>query len=294
MFHATLWMIGALTSFCLMAIGARELNGPIGVFQILFFRSIVGLLVLLPILSLSSFASNALSKKGRFSFPKRIKLHVVRNLFHFAGQYGWFLGIGLLPLATVFAIEFTVPFWTIIISYLFLKESITVKKVIAVFLGILGVIVIVQPSLDVAHYASLIVLGAAICYAFSHVATKSLSNTESPITIIFMMCLIQAPLGLLLFIEGWTAPVGIQWLWLVIIGITALSAHYCMTKAMQHAEVTFVVTMDMFRLPLISIIGVLLYSESFSAALIIGMLLIVTGNSLNIYSRKKDKGSIAR
>ncbi|WP_350656680.1 DMT family transporter [Psychrobacter sp. S1-30-MNA-CIBAN-0213] len=290
MFHATLWMIGALTSFCLMAIGARELNSQIGVFQILFFRSIVGLLVLLPIIFLSNFSS----KKSNFLLPKRIKLHLVRNLFHFAGQYGWFLGIGLLPLATVFAIEFTVPFWTIIISYLFLKESITVKKVIAVLLGILGVIVIVQPSLDVAHYASLIVLGAAICYAFSHVATKSLSNTESPITIIFMMCLIQAPLGLLLFIEGWTTPVGIQWLWLVIIGVTALSAHYCMTKAMQHAEVTFVVTMDMFRLPLISIIGVLLYSESFGVALIIGMLLIVAGNALNIYSRKVDKDSITR
>lgn len=278
MFHATLWVIGALTSFCLMAIGARELNSQIGIFQILFFRSIVGLLVLLPIMFLS--------KKSSFLLPKRIKLHLVRNLFHFAGQYGWFLGIGLLPLATVFAIEFTVPLWTIIISYFFLKESITVRKVIAVLLGILGVIVIVQPSLEVARYGSLMVLGAAICYAFSHVATKSLSNTENPISIIFMMCLIQAPLGLLLFIEGWTTPAGIQWLWLVIIGVTALSAHYCMTKAMQHAEVTFVVTMDMFRLPLISLIGVLLYAEHFSVALILGMLLIVAGNSVNIYGKE--------
>lgn len=286
MIRSIVWMIGALTSFCLMAIGARELNGQIGIFQILFFRSIVGLLILLPII--------LLSKNSRFLFPRRIKLHVVRNLFHFAGQYGWFLGIGLLPLATVFAIEFTTPFWTIIISYLFLKESITIKKIIAILLGIIGVIVIVQPSLDVAHYASLIVLGAAICYAFSHVSTKSLSSTESPITIIFMMCLIQAPLGLLLFIEGWTTPVGIQWLWLIIIGVTALSAHYCMTKAMQYVEVTFVVTMDMFRLPLISIIGVLLYSEHFSVALIVGILFIVAGNSLNIYSRKVDEDSIVR
>lgn len=280
MIRSTLWMIGALTSFCLMAVGARELNGQISVFQILFFRSIVGLLVLFPII--------LLSKKRGFLFPKRLNLHVVRNLFHFAGQYGWFLGIGLLPLATVFAIEFTVPFWTIIISYLFLKESITVKKIIAVLLGILGVIVIVQPSLEVAHYGSLIVLGAAICYAFSHVATKSLSNTEHPLTIIFMMCLIQAPLGLLLFIEGWTTPVGVEWLWLTIIGLTALSAHYCMTKAMQYAEVTFVVTMDMFRLPLISLIGVLLYSEHFSVALVLGMLLIVAGNSVNIYGKKNS------
>ncbi|WP_413038490.1 DMT family transporter [Psychrobacter sp. FME5] len=147
----------------------------------------------------------------------------------------------------------------------------------------------VQPNTEGANYASLIVLGAAICYAFSHVSTKSLSNSESPITIIFMMCLLQAPLGLLLFIEGWTTPLDIQWLWLIIIGVTALSAHYCMTKAMQHAEVTFVVTMDMFRLPLISIIGVLLYSESFSVALVIGIILIMAGNSLNIYSKNTDK-----
>ena len=278
MIRSIIWMIGALTSFCLMAVGARELNNQIGIFQILFFRSIVGLLVLLPII--------LFSKNSNFLYPKRIELHVIRNLFHFAGQYGWFLGIGILPLATVFAIEFTTPFWTIIISYLFLKEPITVKKVIAVLLGILGVIIIVQPSTEVNHYASLIVLGAAICYAFSHVSTKALSNTESPITIIFMMCFIQAPLGLLLFIQGWTTPVGIQWLWLIIIGLTALSAHYCMTKAMQYAEVTFVVTMDLFRLPLIAIIGVLLYSEHFSVALIIGILFIVAGNSLNIYSRK--------
>lgn len=286
MTRSIFWMIGALTSFCSMAIGARELNNQISIFQVLFSRSIIGLLILLPII--------LLSKNSNFLFPKRIKLHVVRNLFHFAGQYGWFLGIGLLPLATVFAIEFTVPFWTIIISYIFLKETITIKKVIAVLLGILGIIVIVQPSTEVNHYASLIVLGAAVCYAFSHVSTKSLSNTESPITIIFMMCLIQAPLGLLLFIEGWTTPIGIEWLWLTIIGVTALSAHYCMTKAMQYAEVTFVVTLDMFRLPLISIIGVLLYSESFSVALILGILFIVAGNSLNTYSRKIDKGSIAR
>lgn len=77
MIRSILWMIGVLTSFCLMAIGARELNNEIGVFQVLFFRSIVGLLVLLPII--------LLLKRARFSSSKRIKLHLVRNLFHFAG-----------------------------------------------------------------------------------------------------------------------------------------------------------------------------------------------------------------
>jgi len=67
MFHATLWVIGALTSFCLMAIGARELNSQIGIFQILFFRSIVGLLVLLPIM----FLSNFLSKKSNFELTPK-------------------------------------------------------------------------------------------------------------------------------------------------------------------------------------------------------------------------------
>ncbi|MFT5730538.1 MAG: drug/metabolite transporter (DMT)-like permease [Desulforhopalus sp.] len=272
--HAVIWMTGALVSFCLMAIGARELSGEVSIFQILFFRSVIGLLF---ISSVILFFKNKVSIR-----TKKIGLHSFRNVIHFFGQYGWFLGIGILPLAEVFALEFTVPIWTLIIAAIFLGEAITTTKFISVFLGMIGVLVIVQPGYAIMNSASFIVLAAAICYAISHTVTKSLSSSESAISILFYMCLIQLPIGLLLSLANWSWPIGEQWLWLIVIGFTALSAHYCMTKAMKYAEVTTVVTMDFFRLPLIALVGMFFYAEQFKMSLIVGGGLMLIGNLIRV------------
>lgn len=273
---SAIWMLGTLTSFCLMAIGARELSGQMNTMQVLFIRGVIGLTVISIVI--------VGAQKTQLFNTQRIRLHTVRNLFHFGGQYGWFLGIGLLSLAEVTALEFTVPLWTVIIACIFLKESLTTPKVLALILGFLGVIIIAKPSAGVINTASLIVLGAAICYAVSHVSTKSLSSTEDPLSIVFFMCLIQLPIGLLFSLSHWKNPVGIQWLWLFVIGITALTAHYCMSKAMLYAEVSIVVTMEFLRLPLMAMIGVWLYSEKLELTLIAGALLMLAGNLLNIYT----------
>lgn len=276
--YAVAWMSGTLLSLCLMAVGARELSGDLSIFQILFFRSVIGLLCIALLVSLS--------RKKISLRTDRLKLHVLRNVFHFAGQYGWFLGIGVLPLAEVFAIEFTVPIWTLIIASIFLKEEITLAKIVSILLGIAGVLVIVKPGYAIVDPVSFIVLGAAVGYAISHTVTKSLSGSDSAIAIIFYMCIIQLPIGLLLSLGSWSWPEGEQWLWLVIVGLTALSAHYCIAKAMQYAEVTKIVTLDFLRLPLIALVGVLLYAEAFEMSLILGGALMLIGN-LVVTKRRK-------
>ncbi len=272
--RALAWMIGTLLSFSLMAVCARELSGEIATHQTLFFRSAIGLMgVSIILLASNKFTDVRTARLGH---------HTLRNVFHFAGQYGWFLGIGLLPLAEVFALEFTVPIWTLIIAAIALGEKITARKIIAVILGSLGVVVILQPGIAAINKASLIVLASAICYGFSHTATKSLSTSESAVSILFYMCLIQLPIGLLLSLSNWVWPTGLQWMWLLIIGLTALTAHYCMTNAMRHAEAGIVVTLDFLRLPLIALVGVLLYSEAFELSLLIGGLLMLAGNVVNL------------
>jgi len=108
---AATWMIGTLMSFCLMAVSVRELGSDIDTFQVLFFRSAIGLIVISTII--------IGTRNTRLFYTGRIGLHSIRNTFHFAGQYGWFVGIGLLPLAEVFALEFTVPLWTALIASFF-------------------------------------------------------------------------------------------------------------------------------------------------------------------------------
>lgn len=275
---ALLWMCGALLSFSLLAIGARELSGAVSIYQTLLIRSAVGLIFILAVMKFSN--------KGHLIITERLGFHVFRNVFHFAGQYGWFVGIGLLPLAEVFALEFTVPFWTIIIAAFFLREKVTARKLVSVILGMLGVLLIVKPGYEIINVASLVVLAAAICFAVVHTSTKSLSGSEKPLTIIFYMCLVQLPIGFVLSITDWVWPQAMQWLWLVVVGLTALSAHFCLAKAMQYAEITRIVTLDFLRLPLIALVGVLLYNEAFEFSLMAGGLLMLLGNFINLYKRR--------
>lgn len=270
--QALLWMTGAILSFILMALAGRELSAVINIFEMLFFRSLIGLLVISAII---------LSNKQKLFQTAQFKTHLMRNSFHFLGQYGWFIGLGLLPLAQVFAIEFTVPFWTAIIATIFLKECLTITKVSAIVIAFLGVLFIVQPSIERFDNASLIVLGAAICYACAHSGTKVLAKDNHPLTILFYMCLIQLPLSGVLMLGHWTDPTLIQWAWIVVVAITALSAHFCMTNAMLTSTVTTVVTLDFMRLPLIALVGFFLYQERFGFWAITGSFIILGAMLLN-------------
>ncbi|WP_197477855.1 MULTISPECIES: DMT family transporter [unclassified Marinomonas] len=276
---AIIWMTGSLVSFCLMAVAARELAGELSIFQALFFRSAIGLICL-------SVIYLALKEKPQLS-TNRLKLHSLRNFVHFAGQYGWFMGISLLPLANVFALEFTVPVWTALIAAFFLKETLTQKKIIAICLGLMGVLIIVKPGYGIFELASLIVIGAAMCYAVAYTTTKALMTTEAPFSILFYMCLLQIPIGFIGSIDHWVWPEGAQWIWLSLIGMTALTAHYCITKAMGHAEVTVIVTLDFLRLPLVALIGVFLYQEAFELSLILGAGVMLLGNLVNTQRKAK-------
>jgi drug/metabolite transporter (DMT)-like permease len=280
------WMMGTLASFSVMAIAARELEGAIDTFQILFTRSLVGLSVISLII--------ITQKNNRLFATQKLPLHLARNISHFAGQYGWFLGLTLLPLATVFALEFTVPVWTAIIAAILLKERITATKSMAIFLGLVAVIIIVKPSDNVFNPSSIIVLVAAIFYALAYVANKSLIRTEQPLTILFYMCLIQLPIGFAFTLFNWSSPTLIQWGWLLTIGACALSAHYCIARAMQLSEVSVVVTLDFLRLPLIALVGVVFYAEDFNLAILVGGAIMLLGNLINtpqLHSKNTHKGT---
>lgn len=284
--RVVLWMVGTLLSFCMMAVGVRELSGAINTFQTLFFRSLIGLLVITGVILWTG-------KLTHFS-TRRATLHISRNIFHFGGQYGWFTGIGLLPLAEVFALEFTVPIWTLLFAALFLKEGLTLHKGVAILFGMAGVLVIVQPGSEIFDVTALIVIAAAICYAISHVSTKALSDTESPLAVLFYMCLVQLPIGLLFSLASWRMPEPLQWFWLLVVGATALTAHYCITRAMQLSEAGIVVTLDFLRLPLIGVVGILFYNEAFDLALMLGAALMLVGNLINIYQQKQVYQTAAR
>jgi drug/metabolite transporter (DMT)-like permease len=275
---AFVWMIGALFSFCVMAVAARELSADISTAQTLFVRSVIGIIIV----------SSLIFRKGDLSLfrTQRISLHVGRGLCHFVGQYGWFVSIGILPLAQVFALEFTTPLWTLIIASIFLKESPTLKKAAAIVLGFGGVYLILDPGRDIIDPASLIMIVAAIFFSLTFVCSKALSRTEHPLTVLFFMCLIQAPIGLALGLKSFVVPNSMQCAWLLLVGVTSLTGHFCISSAMAKADASVVVTLDFLRLPLITAVGVIGYQEPFKPMLVVGAGLMLIGNLINIYPNR--------
>ena len=273
--RAALWMSGALVSISAMAIAGRELSTELGVFQILFFRSLGALALLATLLQRSGWGQ----VRTRF-----FGTHVLRNLAHFVGQYAWFYGVALISLAEVFAIEFTVPIWTALLAMAFLRERMTGQRAAAVALGFIGVLVILRPGFDSVSAPALVVLGGAMCLAIAHVFMKRLSGSETALTIPFYMAVIQLPLALALALPNWAWPSGGLWPWAGVVGAGAVGAHYSMVRAFQLADATVVVPMDFLRLPLIAVIGLVFYGEALTLWVFAGAVIIFFATWLNLRS----------
>jgi len=273
--RAAFWMSGALVSFMAMAIAGREPSTELTTFQILFFRSLIGLVVVAALLQHAGWKQIRTNVFGA---------HVLRNVAHFGGQYGWFYGIALIPLTEVFAIEFTVPIWTALFATLVLGERMSTRRALAVGLGFAGVLVILRPGFAVISVAALAVLGGAFCYAISHIFTKRLSATQPPLTILFYMTVIQLPLGLLPALPRWVWPSAALWPWACVVAVAALSAHYCLTRALQLADASVVIPLDFLRLPLIAVVGYFAYGETINVWVPVGAAIVFVATWLNLRS----------
>ena len=276
--RGVLWMGGAVLSFSTMAIAARELLAHMGAFQVLFLRSVVMLAIVLVIVA---------QAKDAVTSTRRLPLHVFRNVIHLGGQYCWVFAIGVLPLATVFAIEFTMPVWTAVLAFIFLGERLTRPRVFMLVLGVAGVVIILRPGFGFFHLGALVALGASFLYAGNMIATKKLSGTDSPLAVLFWMSVVQTPLSLAAAIPGWVAPPASQLPWMILIGVGSYTAHYSMTRAFKLADATVAVPIDFVRLPLIAVVGALFYDEAFDPMILVGAAVIFIGTYYSLTRERR-------
>ncbi len=276
---AALWMAGWLSLMLVMAVAGREATRQLNVFELMEVRSLLGFVLLSPLIW----------RNGGFAKLKtsRLPQHVARNLIHYAAQLGWFFALTLIPIGQVVAIEFTMPIWTAILAASFLGEHMTLRKLGAIVLGIVGVVIIVRPATGEINPGQLIALGAAVGFGVSMALVKSLTRTESALTVIFWMLAVQSTAGLLPTLYLWTWPSAQGWGWMVVIAICGTFSHYCLANAMRYADATVVVPMDFLRVPLTATAGWLLYAERLDAFTVLGAGLILTGNLLNLKASGK-------
>jgi len=278
---ATVWMIGAMFSFSLMAVSGRELATNLNTFEIMLFRSIIGFLIVLAI----GYFAKTLAEIKR----DRLGLHLFRNLAHFSGQNLWFLAVASIPFSQLFALEFSTPVWVALLAPLFLGEVLTKQRVLAVILGFAGVLIVARPDINQFDFAIVAAVACAICFAGSMMTTKSLTSDQSITCILFWLTLMQLAMGLVATVFTGTIvfPEGINIFWIVIVGIGGLTAHFCITNALALAPAIVVIPLDFMRLPLISVIGFLVYGEAFELPILVGAGVIFIAILLNLKAEKQ-------
>ncbi len=279
---AALWMTGAIASFSSMAVAGRELSLYHDTFEIMMYRSFVGVIIVAVVLTAT--------RKWHQVTTDRFGLHALRNTLHFTGQNLWFYAVGVAPLAQVFALEFTQPIWVILLSPLLLKERLTALRATSALIAFAGVLLVTRPGTATLNPGTLAAVGSAIFFAFTTITTKQLTRHASIGCIIFWLTVIQAVLG--------TAAAGIDQQialptlqtapYLLLVGLAGLLAHFCITNALAIAPATVVVPFDFARLPTIAIAGMLLYNEPLDHWTMLGAVVIFSGIFLNVWSENRN------
>jgi drug/metabolite transporter (DMT)-like permease len=279
--RAALWMMGAIFSFTTMALAGRSLSATFDTFEIMMYRSAFGVIVVCTL----AYATGTYRQIG----VGAIRGHFNRNIFHFAGQNLWFYAVTVVPLAQVFALEFTSPLWVIVLSPLLLGERLTLVRATAAMIGFVGILIVARPDMAGLNAGILAAASCAIFFALTYIFTKRLTRTETITAIMFYLTLMQLIFGLIT--AGYDGDIALPSLsnapLLALVGVCGLLAHFCITKALQIAPATVVAPIDFARLPIVAIIAMLVYNEALDVWVFVGAAVIFSGNYFNIWTETR-------
>ncbi len=250
--------------------------------QIVFFRNLFGLVVLLPLFLKSGFYQLRTS---------RLSFHILRGGIHSTSMISWFIAITLIPLADATALSFLTPIYASVGAILIMGEPSRQPRWIAIAIGFIGMLVILRPGLAEISLGSILVVSSGIAMATSKLMAKSLTRTDTPATIVFFMSLMVTFISFFPALFFWKWPPLELWFWLLMLGAGGSFAHIVQTHSYRIGEITVVEPMSYFRLIWATAFGFLLFGEVPEIWTWIGTVIIIMGALLltREESQKKDQ-----
>jgi len=247
-----LYMTAAAFFFSIMNYLVRLAGQELSPIEVAFFRNLFALLFMMP----------WLLRVGRSGLAtRRLGGHVWRALFGMGAMFCWFYSVTLMPLAEAVSLNFTVPLFATAGAALVLGEVVRARRWTATAVGFLGVLVILRPGFtDVTWVTGLPILAAAFM-ACATLFVKSLSETESPNTIVLYMNLLLTPLSLVPAVFVWQWPSTTTLSYMALLGLLAAAAHIALTRAYAVADASAVLPLDYTRLPFVAAIAFLAFGE---------------------------------
>lgn len=288
--EGVLWMLLTGVLFACVTGIVRHLGSDMPAIEAAFIRYVIGLMMILPLLR------PLLRKRpGR----KAMRLYVLRGLVHGGGVMLWFYAMARIPIAEVTAIGYTSPLFVTIGAALFLGEPVRLRRLMAVLVGLLGVIVILRPGFSEISAGQLAQLGAAPLFAISFLCAKRLTDDEDPLVIVGMLslfCTLTLAPGAYL---QWRTPTGEEVAWLTLTALFATVGHYTLTRAFRAAPITVTQPVSFLQLVWAALIGMILFSEGLDpyvfagAAIIVGSATYISHRESMLARRAKTPPAVA-
>ena len=297
-FNSITYVFTAALVFSIHDVMIKWISGTYPVHEIVFIRSVVGLV---PIVLIVRFNGGLGQLKTR-----KIQDLIIRSLLMFSSYVSFYLSLSALPIAVSVSLFFSSPIFIFVLSVLFLNESVDKGSWAAVFAGFLGVVIMLNPGADVIDPAAFLAVLSALFYAVGAIMTRKLGKTESGLTQLFYLLVVYLVCSLMLaavlsqasagadvhpsaafFLRPWQIPplrdIGL----LLSIGLMAALGIYCLTQAYRLEDPSRVAPFEYIAVPLGAFWGLLLWHDVLDLQSIIGIFFII-GSGLFIIRRKKN------
>lgn len=250
--RGALWMILANVFFTLMNTLVRELSARYGLFELLFVRSLFGLIFVLLLVWPAGIRSLKTTRPA---------LQVVRGLLGFVAMYLWFFAVSNIPLAQATAINFSAPIFAAVLIAVFLGERMRARRWTATALGFVGMLIVLRPGF--AEFS--LAIGAALCasmlMAVGATVVKVVARTDHPNSVVLYVPLFLSVFAVVPALLDWTPPTGADLALMAVLGLVGTLAHHCWVRAFAVTEATAVLPYDFVRLPMMALAGYALYAE---------------------------------
>lgn len=243
---------------------------------IVFFRNLLGLLFLFPIL----FYGGGLGQLK----TRRIGIHLLRAVTGVAAMYLFFYTIAHATLAEAVLVKMTAPFFLPLIGLIWLGDRVRPQTWWAILLGFVGVVVILQPGSGAFNPVLLLALASAALMGVAKVSIRRMADSEPPRRIVFWFGIFSTLISAIPMLWSQHWPSSSQFGWLLAIGLIATIAQMCMTHAYQLASPGRIGVYNYSSVIWAVALGWLFWGESLYASFLLGTLLIVSAGMWNLRS----------
>ena len=256
--------------FVCVAVLVRWVGTDLSAAQSAFIRYLFGTLMLAPVF---------LQLFRREVRVNSMRMIVTRGVAHALAVILWFFAMARIPMAEVTAIGYLTPVIVTVAAAVFLGERLQTRRMIAIVVGFIGVLVILRPGFQSLSIGQLAQLATTPLFALSFILTKKLTETDSNTVIVAVLSLVCTLTLAVPAALSWS-PVSLrEYVLLFLTAGFATLGHFTLTHAFRSAPIAALQPVTYLQLIWATLLGVLLFDDGIDFYVVLGGAILVISTS---------------